>query len=91
MGRDNARVHKACQVQERQGFWQESGLFLFYLPPYSPQLNIAEVLWRKLKGEWLQPGDYTDADTLFYRTYQALAAVGGLLKIHFSEFALGLK
>jgi len=88
---DHARVHKSRQVQERRGFWQERGLFLLYLPPYSPQLNIAEVLWRKLKHEWLQPRDYTDADTLFYRTHQALAAVGNLLKINFSEFALGLK
>jgi transposase len=88
---DNARVHKSKQVQERRAFWQERGLFLFYLPPYSPQLNIAEVLWRKLKYEWLQPGHYADAQTLFYQTRQALAAVGSLLKINFSEFALGLK
>lgn len=88
---DNARIHKSHLVQERRGFWQERGLFLFYLPPYSPQLNIAEVLWRKLKYEWLQPGDYVDADTLFYRTHQALAAVGSLLRIHFSQFSLGLK
>ena len=88
---DNARVHKSKRVQERRGFWQERGLFLFYLPPYSPQLNIAEILWRKLKHEWLQPGDYADAETLFYQTRQALAAVGSLLKINFSEFSLGLK
>jgi transposase len=88
---DNARVHKSKQVQERRAFWQERGLFLFYLPPYSPQLNIAEVLWRKLKYEWLQPGHYADAQTLFYQTRQALAAVGSLLKINFAEFALGLK
>ena len=88
---DNARVHKSKSVQERRGFWEERGLFLFYLPPYSPQLNIAEVLWRKLKHEWLQPSDYSDTQTLFYQTRQALAAVGNLLKINFSEFALGLK
>ena len=88
---DNARVHKSKVVQEQRAFWQERGLFLFYLPPYSPHLNIAEVLWRKLKHEWLQPADYVDAQTLFYRTYQALAAVGSLLKISFSEVALGPK
>ena len=88
---DNARVHKSKVVQERRSVWEERGLFLFYLPPYSPQLNIAEVLWRKLKYEWLQPRDYSDAQRLFYQTRQALAAVGSLLKINFSEFALGLK
>lgn len=87
---DNARVHKSKQVQERRPFWQERGLFIFYLPPYSPHLNIAETLWRKLKYEWLQPSDYATADGLFYRVRQAMAAVGSMLKIRFSEFSLGL-
>ncbi len=88
---DNAPVHTSKPVQERRVFWEERGLFLFYLPPYSPHLNIVEVLWRKLKYEWLQPRDYAHAQTLFYQTRQALAAVGSLLKINFSQFALGLK
>ncbi len=88
---DNARVHKSQAVQSRRAVWEERGLFLFYLPPYSPHLNIAEVLWRKLKYEWLQPADYASAQTLFYQTRQALAAVGTLLTINFSQFALGLK
>lgn len=48
---DNAHIHTLKKIQERRTFWQERGLFLFYLPPYSPHLNIAEVLWRKLKYE----------------------------------------
>ena len=87
---DNARVHTSQQVQERRPFWQRRGLFIFYLPPYSPHLNIAERLWRKLKYEWLQPADYATTDGLFYRVRQALAAVGTSLKIQFSEFSLGL-
>jgi transposase len=87
---DNARVHTSQLVQERRPFWQERGLFIFYLPPYSPQLNIAETLWRKLKYEWLQPADYATTDGLFYQVRQALAAVGTSLKIRFSEFSLGL-
>jgi len=86
---DNARVHTSQQVQERRPFWQQRGLFIFYLPPYSPHLNIAERLWRKLKYEWLQPSDYATADGLFYRVRQALAAVGSMLKIRFSEFSRG--
>ena len=87
---DNARVHTSQQVQERRPFWQRRGLFVFYLPPYSPHLNIAETLWRKLKYEWLQPSDYLTTDGLFYQVRQALAAVGTSLKIRFSEFSLGL-
>lgn len=87
---DNARVHTSQQVQECRPFWQRRGLFIFYLPPYSPHLNIAERLWRKLKYEWLQPSDYATTDGLFYQVRQALAAVGSSLKIRFSAFSLGL-
>lgn len=87
---DNAPIHVAKRVQERRSFWQERGLFLFYLPPYSPHLNIAEVLWRQLKYRWLRPQDYLETDTLFYQVRQALAAVGTLLKIHFAPFKIGL-
>ncbi len=83
---DNAPAHVAKRVQERRKFWQERGLLVFYLPPYSPHLNIAEVLWRKLKYQWLTPQDYLDTQTLFYHVRQALAAVGTLLKIHFAPF-----
>jgi transposase len=86
---DNAGVHTSRQVQERRPFWQQRGLFIFYLPPYSPHLNLAERLWRKLKYEWLQPADYATTDGLFYRVRQALATVGTSLKIRFSEFSLG--
>jgi len=82
---DNARVH-AKAVRERGKVWQERGLFVWFLPTYSPHLNIAEVLWRKLKYEWLRPEDYADKDTLRLAVWQALTAVGSTLKIAFSEF-----
>lgn len=87
---DNARVHTSQQIKERREFWQRRGLMIFYLPAYSPHLNIVETLWRKLKYEWLQASDYVTADGLFYRVRQALAAVGSSLKIQFSEFSLSL-
>jgi len=82
---DNARVH-AKAVRERGAFWQERGLFVWFLPTYSPHLNIAEVLWRKLKYEWLRPEDYADEDTLRYAVWQSLKAVGRALTIKFSPF-----
>jgi transposase len=86
---DNARVHASQQIKERRGYWQDRGLIIFYLPPYSPQLNIAEILWRKLKYEWLEASDYATREGLFYRVEQVLAAVGSILRIQFSEFSLG--
>lgn len=62
-------------------------LFLFFLPPYSPHLNIAETLWRILKGKWLRPVDYTSTDSLMYATNGALAGLGSELYINFAHAA----
>ncbi len=83
---DNASVHKSKLIQQSLASWNQRGLFIFYLPTYSPKLNIAETVWRKLKGEWLRPEDYLDRDSLFYATNRCLANIGGILTIKFSDF-----
>ncbi len=83
---DNAAVHRARIIKERMKVWQQRGLFLFYLPRYSPHLNIVETLWRKLKYEWLAAKDYQTRDTLCYAVRLALKAVGESLRINFSGF-----
>ncbi|MCX7099030.1 MAG: transposase [Methylococcales bacterium] len=32
---------------------QAKGMKFYFLPPYSPELNRIELLWRKMKYEWL--------------------------------------
>jgi transposase len=81
---DNARVHTKA-VKERCAVWQERGLFVWFLPTYSPHLNLVEVLWRKLKYEWLCAEDYADKETLRYAVWQALSAVGNSLTIEFGK------
>lgn len=83
---DNASVHTAGIIKERLAVWQTRGLYIFYLPKCSPHLNIAEILWRKMKYEWLSPSDYVDKDQLHYSVRQILGAVGNTLRINFSEF-----
>lgn len=83
---DNARIHTGKKIRERIGAWRQRGLFIFYLPTYSPHLNIAETLWRKLKYEWLRAEDYESKGHLQYAVKQALAAFGKSLKIRFSGF-----
>ncbi len=83
---DNARIHRGKQILERQAVWQTRGLFIFYLPTYSPHLNLAETVWRKLKYEWLNAEDYTSEEHLQYAVKQALWAFGNSLKINFSDF-----
>ena len=87
---DNAPIHTSGIIKERITIWQQRGLYIFYLPRYSPHLNIVETLWRKLKYEWLSPIDYQSKDNLFYQVHSALAAVGSRLFIRFSKFRLTL-
>jgi transposase len=81
---DNAPAHTAKRIQDQRKVWEERGLTLFYLPKYSPHLNLIEILWRFLKYFWLTPKDYADDQLLFYQVTLALAAVGTSLKINFS-------
>jgi len=83
---DNARIHTGKKMRERIGAWRRRGLFVFYLPTYSPHLNIAETLWRKLKYEWLSAEDYESKAHLQYAVSLALSAFGKSLKIRFSGF-----
>lgn len=83
---DNATVHRNNKIRKLRPVWEKRGLFLFYLPPYSPHLNIAETLWRILKGKWIRPQDYVSTDMLFYTTNRALAAIGNTLFINYSHY-----
>lgn len=77
---DNASVHRSRIIKGRIKIWQHRGLYIFYLPRFSPHLNIVEILWRKLKYEWLAPADYQDKGNLFYQIRLALKSVKHLSK-----------
>lgn len=83
---DNASVHHAKIIQNRLPIWQERGLFIFYLSPYSPHLNIIERLWKEVKQGWLKPNDYLSFDTLSYAINRVFANIGKSLSVSFSEF-----
>lgn len=50
---DNASIHTSNKFKEESSKWANRGLTLLYLPPYSPQLNIIEILWRFIKYYWI--------------------------------------
>jgi len=43
---DNFSSHKSTLVKEKA---KELGIYLVYLPPYSPDLNPSEYIWRSIK------------------------------------------
>ena len=83
---DNASIHTSKLVQERIIYWQKRGLYLFFLPPYSPHLNIAEKVWKIMKGNWIRPEDYIENDQIAYAVNRCLANIGENLNINFSPF-----
>jgi len=50
---DNASVHKAKEIQPLLKVLEQKGLKLYFLPPYSPELNRIEKLWHKMKYKWM--------------------------------------
>lgn len=82
---DNAPWHKAEVVIKMQEQWQEKGLFLFFLPKYSPHLNLIEILWRKIKYEWLRPKDYESAKLLKQAVFNIIRKFGDEFSINFSK------
>jgi transposase len=82
---DNASVHTKA-FRERFADWEAQGLFIFFLPPYSPHWNIAEILWKKLKYEWLQVADYQNKDTLHSAVRRLLGEVGKAKPLRVFDF-----
>ena len=85
---DNAPIHTAKIIQKQIPYWEKRGLFILFLPPYSPQLNIAEIVWKKMKGEWIDPEHYIEKDSLLYAVNRFLANLGKNITINFSPFNL---
>jgi len=83
---DNAPIHKTARILKHLEQWLQSKLYIFYLSPYSPYLNIAEALWRVMKGRWLEVKDYLSADTLFKAVRQYLIEVGTTRTINYASF-----
>ena len=50
---DNASIHTSKKFKAKIDEWEKLGLYLLYLPPYSPELNPIEMLWREMKYTWM--------------------------------------
>jgi transposase len=82
---DNAKVHQSKFFKSMRDVWAKRNLFIFYLPPYSPQLNIIERVWKEMKARWINEKDYQSADNLFYATHLVLNDIGKSLKMNFKK------
>ena len=81
---DNASSHTSAAFKAQIPRWEEQGLTLFYLPPYSPELNRIEILWRCCKHQWLPPKAYVNFAALKHELRSLLNKIGCECKIEFA-------
>jgi transposase len=81
---DNASMHTSQAFAEQIPRWKKLGIRLRFLPPYCPELNIIEMLWRKIKYEWLPLDAYSDFKTLTRSVSKVLKGVGSKYQISFA-------
>ena len=82
---DNAPIHRSLAFAERLSVWEKKGLFLKFLPAYSPELNLIEMLWRFIKYEWLPFSAYVNFETLVEAVEDILVHVGSKYTIAFQS------
>ncbi|MFN6471232.1 MAG: transposase [Nostoc sp. SerVER01] len=57
---DGASFHRSKKVKQYWQHWQQQGLYIFFLPPYSPQMNRIEDEWLQLKRHELSSQIFDD-------------------------------
>ena len=73
---DNAPQHTSKAFKGKIKSWEDKGLHLEYLPPYSPELNSIEILWRLIKYQWLGNGVFGTIKCLRNALDEILVSVG---------------
>ena len=81
---DNAPIHTSEDFEEELERWQKEDLYVKFLPPYCPELNLIELLWRKIKYEWLPLDAYLNFKTLTASLFDVLKGVGSKYRITFA-------
>lgn len=61
---DNASFHKSARIRRKMEEWKKKNLFFQFLPPYCSELNRIEILWRRIKHEWLEIHHYLSPQKL---------------------------
>jgi transposase len=73
---DNASMHRSHTFIQHIPQWVKRGLIIKYLPPYSPELNLIEILWRFMKYHWLPFSAYMSFQCLIQAIEDILTRFG---------------
>ena len=81
---DNAPIHTSKAFQKKILEWRQKKLEIFWLPTYSPQLNLIEILWRFMKYEWIETEAYSSWKNLVEYVEKVLKEFGTKYTINFA-------
>lgn len=81
---DNAPIHTSDEFEEELERWEAEDLYLKFLPPYCPELNLIELLWRKIKYDWLPLDAYQSFQTMTEALFQVIRGIGSKYRITFA-------
>ena len=81
---DNAPIHRSEEFEEKINDWAKLGLKIYFLPTYCPSLNKIEMLWKKIKYDWLSWEAYSSYKNLCQELDEVLSQIGSLYRITFA-------
>ena len=81
---DNAPIHRSEEFAEKINEWEKLGLKVYFLPTYCPSLNKIEMLWEKIKYDWLSWEAYSSYKNLCEELDKILSQIGSKYRITFS-------
>ena len=81
---DNAPVHTSNEFLGNVEGWEEQRLTIVPIASYSPELNLIEILWRKIKYEWMPFSAYESFQSLRENLFEILANIGKTYTIEFA-------
>jgi transposase len=69
---DNYSVHHSQSVKDKMPVLLAAGVRFFFLPPYSPEMNAIEPIWRQVKYQDLPERSHKTAKSLQAAVEEAL-------------------
>lgn len=80
---DQSSIHTCDAIHDKIEEWKERNIIIFELPPYSPQLNLIEILWRFIKYEWIEIDAYSSWESFVVSIEKILREFGKNYVINF--------
>lgn len=81
---DNAPMHRSEEFAAKMKAWRKQNLVIIFNAPYAPELNLIEIVWRKIKYEWMPFSAYQSFADLQQNLFAILKGIGSDYHIDFA-------